>query len=73
MLSFDADNEAVAICNLFHGEADPVDNGLEFIEVTEDCGLPVDEHRELAGQLRKLGVTVGEHVIPNIRTIERVE
>ena len=66
----EASNEAEAIKKLFAGEADPMDNGIEYIEVCEDLGLPADEHRELADQLRSLGVSVGEHVIPSIRSIE---
>ena len=68
-----ADNEAEAIAKLLNGKAEPVDNGLEFIEVADDFGLPVDEHRQLAKQLHALGMPVGEHVIPSIRSIEEVE
>jgi hypothetical protein len=35
--------------------------------------LPADENRELADELRGLGVPVGEGVIPSIRSIIRVE
>jgi len=66
----EASSEAEAIKMLFDGQAVPVDNGLEFIEVCEDLGLPADEHRELAEQLRSIGVSVGEHVIPSIRSVE---
>ena len=66
----EANSEAEAIKRLFDGEADAVDTGLEFIEVCEDLGLPAEEHRELADQLRSLGVSVGEHVIPSIRSVE---
>ena len=69
----EAENVADAITKLLDGEADPVDNGLEFIEVCEDLGLPADEHRELADQLRSLGVPVDDHVIPSIRTVVQVE
>ena len=68
-----AENEAHAIVRLLDGEADAVDNGLEYIEVADDCGLPVDEYRELADQLTALGVPVGEHVIPSIRNIEEID
>jgi len=67
------ESEAEAITKLLDGEADPVDNSLEYIEVADDFGMPVDEHRELAEELQKLGVPVGEHVIPSIRSIEEVE
>ena len=66
----EADSEAEAIKKLFDGEADPVDDSLDFIEVAEDLGLPAEEHRELADDLRKLDVTVGEHVIASIRSVE---
>jgi hypothetical protein len=35
--------------------------------------LPVDEYRELAEKLRALGVSVGDDVIPSIRSIQQVE
>jgi hypothetical protein len=68
-----AENAAQAIAKLFQGEAEPVDGSLEYIEVAEDYGLPAEEHRELADQLRELGVAVGEAVIPSIRSIQQVE
>ncbi len=66
----EASNEAEAIKMLFDGEAEPVGQSQDFIEVYEDMGLPVDEHRELADQLRSFGISVGEDVIPSIRSIE---
>jgi len=69
----EAQNEAIAITKLLDGEADPVDNSLEYIEVADDFGMPVDENRELAQELAKLGVPMGDHVIPSIRTVEEVE
>ena len=69
----DADSEAQAICRLFSNEADPVDDSLEYVEICEDRGLPAEEYREIADQLRLLGMPVDEAVIPSIRTIKRVE
>ncbi len=69
----DADNEAEAIKKVFDGLAIPMDNSLEYIEVAEDFGLPTDEYFELADELRALGVSVGEAVIPSIRSIEQVD
>lgn len=66
----EANSEAEAIKMLFDGKADAVDNGLDFIEVCEDLGLPADDHRELVDQLRLLGVSVGEAVIESIRSVE---
>ena len=65
----EASNEAEAIKMLFDGEADPVDNGFDFIEVCDDLGLLADQYRELADQLRLLGVSVGDVVIPSIRSV----
>jgi len=69
----EAASEAEAIKKLFDGEADVVDDGQEYIEVAEDFGLPVDEYRDLADELRTLGVPVGDVVIPSIRSIEEIE
>lgn len=69
----EASSEAEAIAKLLYGEADPVDDSLEYVEVADDFGLPVDENRELVEKLHKLGVPVSEHVIPSIRSIEEVE
>lgn len=68
----EADNEAEAVAKLFNGEAEPVEQSQDYIEVAEDFGLPVDEYRELADELRTMGVQVGEAVIPSIRSIEQV-
>lgn len=68
----EASSEAEAIAKLFDGGADAVDNSHEHIEVAEDCGLPADEHQELAAELRELGVPVDE-IVPSIRSIEQVE
>ena len=68
----EADSEAEAIAKLFNSEADPVDDSLEYVEICEDRGLPAEEYREIADQIRSLGVPVDAAVIPSIRSIERV-
>lgn len=69
----EAKSEAEAIKKLFDGEAEAVDDSQEHIEVAEDFGLPVDEYRDLADELRELGVSVGDDVIPSIRNVEEIE
>lgn len=69
----EANTEAEAIQKLFDGENEPVENSLEYVELAEDIGLPVDEYRELADELRALGVSIGHDVIPSIRSIEEIE
>lgn len=68
----EASSEAEAIAKLFDGAADAVDNSHEYIEVAEDCGLPADEHQELATGLRSLGVPVDE-IISSIRSVEQID
>ena len=69
----DAATEAEAIAKLFRGEAEPVEQSHDMIEVADDYGLPEDEYRELAAALRKLGVMQGkDEIIPSIRSIEQV-
>ena len=68
----EAKNEAEAIAKVFNGQATPIDNSNELVEVCEDLGMPVDLHGSLAKQLRKLGVAIGEHVIPSIRSVEEI-
>ena len=68
----DAKNEAEAVARLLCGEIEPVENSLEYIEIAEGYGLPVDEHRELADELRKLGLLSNQSVIPSLRKIWEV-
>lgn len=68
----EAPSQAEAIARAFHGEAEPVDQSQEFVEVAEDFGLPAEEHRDLAQALRALGVSVPGAVIPSIRSVEQV-
>lgn len=65
----EAADESQAIVRLLDGEAEPINNTLEFIEVAADYGLAVDEHWELAENLMSLGVPVDEHVVPSIRGV----
>ena len=69
----EATNQAEAVEKLLAGEADPVDNSTEYIEVADNYGLPVDQNRDLAEQLRERGIAVGEDIIPSLRSIEEVE
>ena len=68
----EAESEAEAIVRVLGGRGEPVDNSQEYVETCEDRGLSTSEHRELAEQLRALGVPVDE-VVPSIRSVIRVE
>jgi hypothetical protein len=50
-----------------------LDGSLEYVEVAEEIGLPVDEYRNLVDDLRSLGVVVGHDVIPSIRSVEEIK
>jgi hypothetical protein len=66
----DADSEAEAIRLILAGSGDIADNEFsEMIEFCESMGMPAGENVELAEQLRKLGVAVGDF-IPSIRSVE---
>jgi hypothetical protein len=69
----EAATEADAIAKLFNGDAHAMDDSLEYIEVAEDVGIPVDDYRDLAVEVRKRGFVVGNDVIPSIRSIEEVD
>jgi hypothetical protein len=66
-----ARNEAEAIAKLLNGEARPVDDGLDYVEVAEDYGLAAENHHDLAAALQDLGISVCT-VIPSIRCISKV-
>ena len=68
----EAESEAEAIKRLFDGEAQPVEGSLEFVDVADDLGLPVEEYAELAEALKELEVSMDD-VIPSVRDIVRIE
>ncbi len=68
----EASNEADAIRKLFEGETEAIDGGLEYIQICEDLGLPVEENQELADELHSLDVSIGEVVISSIASIRVV-
>ncbi len=67
----EAANEVEALKNFFAGDGDPLDNGLDYIEVADDLGLPAKEYPQLADAVRAADLTVTD-VIPSIRRIEEV-
>ena len=66
-----ARSRAEAIMKALDGDGDPVDNSSEYIETAEDYGMPTDENRELAEELRQQGFDVECSHISGIRGIER--
>ena len=69
----EANSEAEAIKKLFDGQAQPMDDGFDLVEVAREYGLPLHDHRELHAQLRTLNVATRDDVIPSIRSVRRVE
>lgn len=68
----EADSEAEAIATLIGGHGQATFRSHQYIEIAENCGLPTEDHRQLAEELRLLGVPVRE-IIPSIRSVNRFE
>jgi hypothetical protein len=69
-----SDSELDAVLRLYHGEAEPVDGPMEFVEVANNDGLPVAEALDLAAQLLEVGAIENfDIVIPSIRSIREVQ
>ncbi len=68
----EADSETEAIVKLLDGEAEPVEQSQDFIEVADDYGMPADDFPTLAKVLKRRGMKVGKDIIPSIRSIDKV-
>ena len=69
----EAGDPADAIVKLLDGEAEPVDDSQEYVEIAEERGLLVADHPELAAKLRELGVPVDDRLIPSIRSVSELK
>jgi type III secretion system FlhB-like substrate exporter len=69
----EAASPAEAIAGLFAGKAESVDNSQVYIDTADECGIPVDENQELVEELHKLGISIGEHIIPSIASVKEVK
>jgi hypothetical protein len=69
----EADDPADAIVKVLDGEAEPVDDSQEYVEIAEERGLLVADHPKLAAKLLTLGVPVDGRIIPSIRSVSKVE
>ena len=70
----EADNEVEAIVRTYKDEGDPIEGSLEFVQVGNDCGMPVGEALELATALWETGaITQCNLVIPSIRSVREVK
>lgn len=65
-----ADDRAGAIAKLLAGEAHPVEQSQEFVEVADKYGLAADDCPELVQELKRLDVPGIKDVIPSIRSVE---
>ena len=68
----EADSEVEGVVKLFDGEAEPVEQSQEFIEVADNYGMPGEDYPTLAKALERRGMHVSEDIIPSIRSIEVV-
>lgn len=63
----EANTKAEAIAQVMNGNAEPIDNGLDYIGVLDDWGMDPEDD-DLANEL-DLGVS---KIIPSIRSIQEV-
>lgn len=68
----EATSEVEAVLKLLDGEAEPVGQSQDFIEVASDYGMPADDFPDLAKVLKRRGMNVDEDIIPSIRSIQAV-
>jgi hypothetical protein len=69
-----AENEVDAIILVYRDKGDPIEGSLEFVQIGNDCGMPVSEALELATALWEIGaITTFDIIIPSIRSVREVE
>ena len=69
----EAEDETEAIAKLMGGEGDPVNEGLEFIAVAEDVGMPAENYPDLVRGLEEEWDCRLDVVISGIRSIRKLE
>lgn len=69
----DAKSEAEAVQKVLDGDGSLIPSTSEesYLESAEDLGMSADDNKELADELRELGIAVGD-IIPTIRSVEQV-
>ena len=65
----EADSEAEAVVKLLDGEAEPVEQSQDFIEVADNYGMPGEDYPQIVKALERRGINVGEDIIPSIRSV----
>lgn len=68
----EASSEAEAIIKVLAGEADAVDNSLEFIEVAEEFGMSTEGAESIVKELIQLGESVLEDFISSVRGVKQL-
>lgn len=70
----EAVDEVHAVARLFGGEAELVENSLEYVEAANDHGMYRDDDLDIADGLWDLGIIVGiDIIIPSIRSVRLME
>ena len=66
-----ADDPTGAVAKVFAGEGEV--NNFEFAGIAYDCGMSLDDYRDLADQLLDRGVIkADDQIIPSIRSVKQV-
>ena len=68
-----ADSAAEAVAQVLRGDVDLTTGTAIFVEIAEDCGLPVEPYPDLAEALRQCGAIRQEEIIPSIRDVTQID
>jgi len=75
----EADSRGEAIARLLDGDYESVSNGLEFIMIADDFGLPAAINQSLVTELKNVNPPIyvqtcdEQSIIPSIRSIEEIK
>jgi len=65
----EAGNEAEAVYKVLNGVNFEDEITTEYCEINEELGMPIDSHQEIADSLKTMGISIGEDIIPSIRSV----
>lgn len=68
-----AASAAEAVAQVLQGDLDLSAGTTVFVEIAEDCGLPVETYPDLAEALRQCGAIGQEEIIPSIRDVTEID
>ncbi|HUQ72129.1 MAG TPA: hypothetical protein VM165_21565 [Planctomycetaceae bacterium] len=64
---------AEAVAQVLQGDLELTDGTAVFVEIAEDCGLPIETYPDLAEAPRQCGAIGQEEIIPSIRHVTEID